>query len=477
MNKCLICDELHSGKKLSDHIRKFHKLNSEEYTIKLVYNGLRPLCKNCNLETRYTSFSFKEYCKDCSKIASSNGGKKGGRSQAWNKGLTKENDKRIEEQSSRMIGENNHFFGKKHNDETIERIRFSKTLSNLCIEKRIKEREADFKLITDIDDYKSRQNQYLEFECTKCGEINKKTLQAFERGSLCENCFPVTRSQFEIEIIDFLKTKNIKCIANDRKTINPKELDILIEDYNLAIEANGLYWHSEFNDINKRNHFEKTQMCLEKGFSLIHFFNDEWNIKKDICKSMILHRLKKTETRIFARNCKIIELSKENEREFFNRNHISGFTRSKKCFGLEFNGKIVMALSLRSPLQKKYKDFIEIARFATEINHSVVGGLSKILKIVMEYAIDNNFFKILTYADRRFGEGKGYIEAGFCYLGSTGIDYWYTDGFVRYDRFSIRAKNGISEKDNAKNKKIAKVYGCGSNIYTYEINKNKIYFV
>lgn len=467
--KCNICNFEANGKKFSNHLKKEHKLKSKQYTIDYIYSGVKPSCIHCGNETRYVAFSFKKYCKNCSSIASKAGGRKGGKAIAWNKGLTKEIDERIKKQSESMSCEGNHFYGKTHTKETKRKISISKTLARLNLSLRTKQREKEFTLMTSLDDYFSRQRQYLEFKCNKCNKINNKTLQAFERGSLCEFCFPLTRSKFEIEIGNFLKEKNVVFKTSDRSILKPKELDIVVEDKKLAIEANGLYWHSEFNTLDKNRHLDKTIMCIKNEYSLLHFFNDEWYNKTELCKSMIMHRLKLTDNKIFARKCNIITLTKSQEREFFDKNHISGSVRSKCCFGLEYDGEIVSALSLRSPLQKKYKHHVEIARFATKVNTVVVGGLSKILKKVIEYAKENSFDKILTYADRRFGEGNGYLATGFEKVGNTGLDYWYTDGQVKIDRFSVRAKDGKSEREIAIERKIAKVYGCGSNIYIKDI--------
>lgn len=77
-------------------------------------------------------------------------------------------------------------------------------------------------------------------------------------------------------------------MKNDKKVLNGKELDIYIPSKNLAIEYNGLYWHSdkatlEKNDIPnketrmyaKYRHIEKTKLCKEKNIRLIHIFEDD----------------------------------------------------------------------------------------------------------------------------------------------------------------------------------------------------------
>lgn len=466
---CKICNYESSGKDFSNHIQREHKLKSRSYTIKYIYKT-QPLCENCGKETRYVAFRFKRFCKSCSKVASSVAGREGGKAKAWNKGLTKETDVRLKKQAERMLGKGNPFYGRAHTDETKQKISKTKTLNRITLQQRVSSRSNEFELVTNLDDYSSRQNQYLKFRCKKCNTVSKKTLQAFERGSRCYICYPIS-SQGEGEIYDFIQSLNIENVKrNSRDIIFPKELDLFLPDYKVAIEYNGLYWHGENERdsvYNKKRHIQKTEECNNNKINLIHIFSDEWRDKQEICKSMISHRLGMTENKIFARKCKVSKVTKQQEKEFFKRNHISGFVPSRECFGLIYDNKIVAAISLRVPRQKKYKGMIEIARFSTLINYHISGALSKLMKEVKAYTVDNNHSGILTYADRRFGEGKGYLNSGFNLVGNTGVDYWYTDGQIRLNRFSVRAGKIESEREKATRLGLFKIHGCGSNIYIY----------
>ena len=92
-------------------------------------------------------------------------------------------------------------------------------------------------------------------------------------------------SKGENEIYEFIKSKKIEVIRNDRNIIKPLELDLYLPNSNIAIEYNGLIWHSEqykYNPINY--HLEKTEKCNEQGIRLIHIFEDEWLEHKEIVK-------------------------------------------------------------------------------------------------------------------------------------------------------------------------------------------------
>ena len=460
--KCQLCNFESEGKKFSNHLQKEHKIKSKDYTKKYIckeYSG----CLNCGKETRYVAYAFKKYCKDCAKVGMSIGGKKGGQHKAWNKGETKQSDSRIKGH----VGKNNPFWGKKHSEVTLNKISFTKRLGGREVLERIFKRNKEFEILTPLDDYFNRQTQYLDFKCKKCNFICKKTLQTFERGSLCPKCYPITRSKAEIEVYEYIKSLDINdVLCNDRKVIKPKEIDILLNKSKFGIEFNGLYWHSDIIDrTTKYDLLNKTKLCKEVSIKLMHIFSDEWEYKKDICKSMIKNRVGLC-TRIWARKCIIKELKREDFAKFMNKCHISGSVNSSIRLGLFYNDELISAIGFRKPRQKKWSGYYEISRFATKLDTVVVGGLSKLIK----HFHNEHDCKIMTYADRRFGEGLGYEKIGFKYYGDTGIDYWYSDGQYRFDRFIIKTDNNMSEREKAAEMNLYKVWGCGSNIWVMDNN-------
>ena len=472
MNECLIChNKFETGKRLSNHIKKEHKLNGDDYTTRYLYEGIRPTCNNCGDPTRRVGYAYKKYCAGCSKIASKIGGKKGGKAPNPRRGKTKNDDDVLMAASKRMMGKGNHFFGKKHTEKTLEKISKTKLLTRLELIERVKQRSDEFKLLTTHKEYTSRQQQYLRFQCRKCKKINRKTLQAFERGSACEKCNPVGTSQGERELAEWLIKKGFTVKRSDRTIIGPKEIDIAIHNKKIAIEFDGLYWHSELSPKGADRHYhrEKTRACLESGWSLIHIFSDDWSNKKDIVKSMLLHRLGKSSKQVSARSCQVVELDVTSRREFFNQSHASGDVASKKAWGLINKGTLVAAMSVRSPRQKRWTDRLEIARFASLPGIRVAGGLSKLLSRVKKFAVKEEKSGLISYADRRFGEGNSYRQVGFTKFGETGLDYWYTDGQVRVDRFSMRATKNLTELNRAQSLGMGRIWGCGSNIWLMEI--------
>jgi very-short-patch-repair endonuclease len=354
-----------------------------------------------------------------------------------------------------------------NNPDIMKKIADSLKYSESEFLERILSRSEDFEVITPYSEYKNHDIDKLSVKCKNCANIMERTLFALTSGTLCRICSPFSKEEKEIN--SFLEEHNIKSVRNSRNLIKPKELDFIIEEKKIALEYNGLFWHME-NNKDKNYHNNKTIACAEKGYQLFHIFSDEWQTKKDIVKSMIMNRLKISKTKIHARDCEVYSTDKQEDiKNFTDNTHISGHTQFTKAFYLKYNDEIICALTLRKPFHKKYKDTVEIARFSSSLNCNIVGGFSKLFKYVKEWAISAGYKNILSYADLRFGTGNVYSLSGFKLIGKTAIDYWYTDGKVRYNRFKYRAQPNKTEKEVAKEEGVQRIYGCGSNIYEYSL--------
>jgi hypothetical protein len=250
------------------------------------------------------------------------------------------------------------------------------------------------------------------------------------------------RSNDEIEIENFLKENNIEVQHCNKKELGGIELDLYIPNLRVAIEYNGLYWHSEKQGKNKDYHINKTKKCVEKNIHLIHIFSDEWNEKKEIIKGRILNLVNKNiNKKIFARKCEIINLTKEQKKDFLLKNHLQGNDKSSIMVGLKFEDKIVSVMTfggLRNSLgnKKKEDNTYELYRFSSL---NVIGGFSRLLKyFIKEYSPK----KIITYADRNWSPDNKmcfYEKMGFNFIGETKPNYSYTKGYKKREhRFNYR---------------------------------------
>lgn len=262
------------------------------------------------------------------------------------------------------------------------------------------------------------------------------------------------RSKSEIEIEGFLKSMNVDVIVCDKKQLNGVELDLFLPKHNIAIEYNGLYWHSEKRGKTKNYHIDKTNKCLEKGIQLIHIFSDEWLFKKDIIKNRLKNLIKLNETKIFARKCSIVELTKEEKSSFLNDNHLQGNDKSSVCIGLKYDNIIVAVMTfggLRKVLgsTNNDSDTYELFRFCSL---NVIGGFSKLLNhFIKNYKPK----KIITYSNRNWSPSDDYSfysKVGFEFIGITKPNYSYTKKYdVREHRFNFR-KDKLVKMGYDKNK-------------------------
>ncbi len=308
------------------------------------------------------------------------------------------------------------------------RLKFYKNLLN---SDRLKDRCVP---LFEKEDYIDVTHNY-SWKCTIC---NTNFEDILDNGHIprCPLCYPKLSgcSKFEKEIIDFCKQYYPNLIENDRTILNGKELDIYIPEIKLAIECDGLYWHSELQGVDKNYHLKKTKECEKKNIQLIHIFEDEWYNKQDIIKSILLAKMGKIKNKIYARKCIIKEVSSIEAKDFLFENHLQG-SIAGASIGLYYNNELVSILTYGKPrFNKKYD--IEILRFCNKKNTIVVGGLSKLSKYVKGY--------IISYSDSRYSLGTSYKNAGFDLVESSPPSYYYLKNFKRFSRINFQ-KHKLSE--------------------------------
>ena len=302
------------------------------------------------------------------------------------------------------------------------------------------------------------RNKLNTIVCTKCNPINSFTTSGKEKFLL-----EFIKENYDGEILE-----------NSRNIIKPYELDIYLPDLNLAFEFNGLYWH---NEINKKNDYHKikSDSCLEKGIQLIHVWEDDWNYKQDIVKSMILNKLGKTPTKIYARKCIIKEIN-DNKlvNNFLIKNHLQGFVGSSVKLGLFYNNEMVSLMTFgkkRKFMNSSSKEGeYELLRFCNKLNTNVIGGASKLFN---HFKKNYKYTEITTYADRSYSQGNLYKMMDFNFIYNTEPNYYYVIDGIRKHRFGFRkdvlVKEGYdtnkSEHEIMLERKIYRIYNSGNSKY------------
>lgn len=290
-------------------------------------------------------------------------------------------------------------------------------------------------------------------------------------------------SKAETQIKVFLEYHGVTVETSNRKVIYPHEVDLFLPEHNIAIEYNGLYYHSEFSGKKPKDyHIGKLDRCEKNNIRLIQIFEDEWMTSSEIVKSRLLHILGKSSSTDYARKCTVKNITKDEKNKFLNDNHIQGEDRSLINLGLFNSDNILVSVMTFTHLRKALGhknvdvDIYELSRFATIGN--IVGGASKLLEY---FAKQYNPKKIISYADRRWTSGLKptlYDKLGFVKTGYTQPNYWYTRSYhTRIHRYNFTkqklikdygADPALTEIQNMVNMGFDRVWDCGS--FKYEMN-------
>ena len=279
------------------------------------------------------------------------------------------------------------------------------------------------------------------------------------------------RSKGEYQIVQYIKSLGIANIKiSDRTLLKKHEIDIFLPDYNLAIEFNGIYWHTEQQNRGKTYHVQKTIDCEHKDVQLLHIPSNEWenDDKRVIWQSIIKNKLH-LNNRVYARKCALREVPLQEAKKFFNNNHLQGFRGGSIKLGLYCGDELVQALIIgKSRYNKKYQ--YELIRMASSMNTTVVGGFSKLLA-----SVDVPF---ITYADRTYSNGKGYKAVGLTYHNTTAPGSKYVvngelHSRVQYQKHKLKDKLQIfnedfSEYENMVINGFDRIWDCGNIVFTYD---------
>lgn len=322
-------------------------------------------------------------------------------------------------------------------------------------------------------------------------EISKQNLYnriKYGIKNICTKCNPISET-FRIkenELFNFINSIGVnKIYFNTRKILKSgQELDVYFPEHKIAIEFNGLYWHSDlFKD--KNYHYNKTIECEKQNIQLIHIFEDEWMHNSDIVKSVIKNKLGFTKNRIYGRKCEVREIS-DNKliREFLNKNHIQGFIGSKIKIGLFYNNELVglMTFGKKRKIMGSLSnvDEYEILRYCNKLDYNIIGGASKLFNFFIKKYEPK---EIITYADRRYSNGNVYEKLGMSFVNETPPNYWYftKNDLIRKYRFGFRkdilVKEGYdstkTEKEIMIERGYYRIYDCGNNKYIWnELKKS-----
>lgn len=293
------------------------------------------------------------------------------------------------------------------------------------------------------------------------------------RGKGCRTC-TVGASEGEKYLLRIIKkVYKGKVIENDRSLLKTHELDVYLPDLNLAIEFNGIYWHSEkFKD--KNYHYEKWEKCKDKGIKLIQIFENLYLENKELLKHFIENKVGKTNIKYNGRECRVVFIDYKDFSNFTNKNHIQGSKSSSYYVGLFYKDLLISAMSFK----KQKHNVFDLDRFCTSKGSIVRGGFSKMLSFFIKQV---NPSKIFTFSDNGYSDGSLYSINGFNKIKDLPPDYKYLHKSKLKHKFGFRKDKlykmfGVSDKSEHEiclENNILRVYDAGKQKFVYDVHSKK----
>jgi hypothetical protein len=245
---------------------------------------------------------------------------------------------------------------------------------------------------------------------------------------------PRPKSYQEELMTDFLIQNNIPFVSNTKKILpSGKELDFYFSNHNLAIEINGIYWHSEISGgKDKKYHYNKWKECSDNGITLLSIYEDEFKDNQQFWLNKILYMTGKMKpTKIHARKCEVIEL--DTVSEFLNEHHLQGSCASTYKFGLFYDQVLVSVMTFSNTRNNK-AGTIDLSRFCNHSDYLVSGGASKLLSHFIK-THGSKYNEITSFSDNNYSNGNVYEKLGFTLADNIRPDYKYVSANNYLDKY------------------------------------------
>lgn len=239
----------------------------------------------------------------------------------------------------------------------------------------------------------------------------------------CTQCSNHGISLCEKSLVEYVKSLKTDVVTNARDVIPPKELDIYVPSCGVAIELNGVYWHSD-NRKTRNYHYDKMTACAEKNIRLINITDSEWINQRAQCERIISSALGiRNEPPVNARQCEVVSITRSECAEFLNKYHIQGFsTASQVIVALRHKNSIVAVMTFAKGANRRGSAASRrpwnLTRYATSCN--VRGGAGKLFK----YAVTRYDMNVVeSYSANDMFAGGMYQALGFTKKHDVKPDY------------------------------------------------------
>ena len=209
--------------------------------------------------------------------------------------------------------------------------------------------------------------------------------------------------------------KNLQRHFNDELRISYKKsiLEIYSDKERLKI---GIFRENIFELYNLTTCIEAEDKLSGIGISVAV---DQLARREQQMFSIIRSKLK-LNTRVFARKCEIKKINPTYAKLFLDAHHLMAYATAAFHYGLFLNKELIAVATFskgrkmdRLPPDKRS---FELVRFCCKDGITITGGLSKFLK---HFISEKQPGDIMTYVDKQWSYGHGYLKCGFKSIGET----------------------------------------------------------
>lgn len=258
-------------------------------------------------------------------------------------------------------------------------------------------------------------------------------------------------------------------MGHEFKPIKLKDSPFFIDGYcealNLAFEYCGLYWHNEDSPTPRGQsyHLSKMDACNKQGMRLITIFEDEWITRNTQVKSFLRSVVGNSDRKVFARKCKLKEISKEDARTFLDAYHIQGASNAPIGFGIFMSDELLGVMTFSK--HHRTNSGTVLSRLCFKDGVQVVGGASRLFS----FASGNlKFTDVISWSDNRWSEGGVYKALGFVCDDTLRPDYTYfkkgkTCRISKQSQMKSKTgcPEGMTEKEWSRENGLSRIWDCG----------------
>lgn len=252
-----------------------------------------------------------------------------------------------------------------------------------------------------------------------------------------------------------------------RSVVKNRELDMYVPDRHIAIEANGVYWHTEKFGKTERYHADKAEACAVQGINLITIWEDDWKTRRPAAEAYLLAQFQGRDPGTLHLDG--ITLAEANEFIAAHSLDAPVAQNTSKAFPLvaasaHENGELVAVIVYRKTTERA----LRIERYAA------VGASPRYLESFISYleGTVTGYDHILYDDNAERSQRATFAANGFAVRNKLNPRYTLVKGSTRYTPDAPEVNDG-GEYDVSDDTRYEKAWDCGGAVLRRE-RKNPV---